>query len=704
MARYTYPLSPENVSEDIIKPSPQFTREVRKVVITLIFFGLLYFLVLAGSVGITLLFGFIGFGLVMGLGNLWGIIIGLGIAGIGAMVLFFVIKFLFAKKVDNNTNRREITEAEYPDLFAFIRRISEETNTDFPKHIYLSPEVNAAVFYDSGFWSMLLPVRKNLVIGLGLINMTNLSEFKSVIAHEFGHFSQKSMRAGSYVYHANKVLYNMLYENTGYIAVLQRWANIHTIFAICANITIKIVQAIQWILRQAYQVVNKQYMSLSRQMEFHADAMSAKVAGGNNAIHALRRIEFADVCYHTVIDRYNKWLPENLKGKNLFTQQRIAASFIAGDYNLQLVGGLPLLHDADKHYKNFSRIQVGEQWASHPPRSQREAALNALNVTGTIVDEPVWTLFPDAQELQETFTEQLYIDVPFKAAVVTLEDTLFADRHATERNQYSYPLLYNGYYNGRDITLFEVETSGHISRTITDLKAFFEQEGDSPAIIEATRNDLQLLDQISDRKSGIRTFDFDGDRYKREDALTIKKTLEAELALKEKTLQENDERVYHTCLYQAGLQSTAMATTLTDAYRYYFQFRKLVADNIDYCNRMRDQIQPIYTTQSLETAKAINQELLEAVISFKAKLNSIAAELVLIPGFETELLPDELTGLQSKHLYFIDATNHLNTAHLEELWSYVQQFGNWTFEILFKAQKTLVTLQASLIKDATTGN
>ncbi len=32
---------------------------------------------------------------------------------------------------------------------------------------------------------------KDLVVGIGLINAFNISEFKAVVAHEFGHFSQQ---------------------------------------------------------------------------------------------------------------------------------------------------------------------------------------------------------------------------------------------------------------------------------------------------------------------------------------------------------------------------------------------------------------------------------------------------------------------------------------------------------------------------------
>ena len=62
----------------------------------------------------------------------------------------------------------------------------------------------------TGITSLFWPTGKDLLIGLGLVNILNLSEFKSVLAHEFGHFAQKSTRLGGYVYTANRLIYDLV--------------------------------------------------------------------------------------------------------------------------------------------------------------------------------------------------------------------------------------------------------------------------------------------------------------------------------------------------------------------------------------------------------------------------------------------------------------------------------------------------------------
>src|SRR5262249_56724551 len=71
-------------------------------------------------------------------------------------------------------------------------------------------EVNAAVMTHTGLTSLFWPTGKDLLIGLGLVNVLTLSEFKSVLAHEFGHFAQKSTRLGGYVYTANRIIYDLV--------------------------------------------------------------------------------------------------------------------------------------------------------------------------------------------------------------------------------------------------------------------------------------------------------------------------------------------------------------------------------------------------------------------------------------------------------------------------------------------------------------
>src|SRR5580700_1835468 len=116
--------------------TPAFRRQVRKVIGAILLFMAVYLLLVAAAVGLAIGCGYLGIAIFIHLTNFYGIIIGLRIFAVGISVLVFLVKFIFAVSRDVNSDRMEITEAEQPRLFAFIRRLAGETQVPFPKKIF----------------------------------------------------------------------------------------------------------------------------------------------------------------------------------------------------------------------------------------------------------------------------------------------------------------------------------------------------------------------------------------------------------------------------------------------------------------------------------------------------------------------------------------------------------------------------------------
>jgi Zn-dependent protease with chaperone function len=192
-----------------VEISPEFKKKTARAVRSIVLFVMVYLVLVALSIGLMLVCGYLGILLILH-GRIFSIFAGAGIIAMSLFVLGFLVKFMFKRHQIERDGMTEITENEHPMLFQLIREVANEVHTDFPKHIYLTENVNASVFYDSIFWSMFFPIRKNLQIGMGLMNSLTITEFKAVLAHEFGHFSQDSMRVGNYVYNVNQVVYNGL--------------------------------------------------------------------------------------------------------------------------------------------------------------------------------------------------------------------------------------------------------------------------------------------------------------------------------------------------------------------------------------------------------------------------------------------------------------------------------------------------------------
>jgi Zn-dependent protease with chaperone function len=216
----TYPPTPGGVPADLTAPSPSYRRHAWVAVMGLLAFVGVY-------LGLT---GYLGWVVWRTLGHaLWtGQSVGLAVLVSlpACFFLAFLLRGLFVVRHEQPRDLVEVTPDSEPELFAFLHRLADETRAPRPHKVFLSPRVNAAVFYDLSFWNLLLPSRKNLEIGLGLVNALSLDELKAVVAHEYGHFAQRTMAVGRWVYVARQVAGHVVGARGIFDAILQFLSNI----------------------------------------------------------------------------------------------------------------------------------------------------------------------------------------------------------------------------------------------------------------------------------------------------------------------------------------------------------------------------------------------------------------------------------------------------------------------------------------------
>ena len=87
----------------------------------------------------------------------------------------------------------EIGREGHEELFALIDEVVKEVDCLQPKQVRLSNECNAYVYYPNLFGYLSKGRQQNLTIGYPLVYGLNKTELKAILAHEFGHFTQKSV-------------------------------------------------------------------------------------------------------------------------------------------------------------------------------------------------------------------------------------------------------------------------------------------------------------------------------------------------------------------------------------------------------------------------------------------------------------------------------------------------------------------------------
>ncbi|MFN5168105.1 MAG: M48 family metalloprotease [Cyclobacteriaceae bacterium] len=602
-----YPVTPAHVDPAITAPSESFRREVKKVLASLGLFVFVYLLLITAGVGLAVLCGIGGLGLIILKPALITLLLGLGLASLGVMVLFFLVKFIFRKVKVDRSHLVEVTRAEQPQLFAFIERLTTEVGSPFPKHIYLSDDVNASVFYDSGFWSMFLPVRKNLQIGLGLVNALTLAEFKAVLAHEFGHFSQRSMKLGSYVYNMNQVIFNLLYDNTGYGRALEKWGSISGYFAFFMNLTVGIIRGIQWVLQKMYGLINKTYLGLSRQMEFHADAVAAAAAGGNQLASALLKLDMANGSHQRVLQTYNQWIGRGWKAQNFYPDHRLMMREIATGWKVPVQHDLPVVTLVAYQGVASSRVIVHDQWASHPSTEDRVKQLDALGIDTSSVADSAWAVFQNADDVQARMTDWLYRGVKFSSPPQLVGFPEFRKQLQEELARYQYPDIYQGFYDSRAITAIDVDRPlVRDARSVADILA----DGVSrlPRKVEMLQTDIEALEAVKQEASGIQSFDLDGQRYPRSQAATFQEQLKTEREKAESDMAFADSRLLGLALHYAN--DRGEAEILKEAYREYRKREDLAQEVGAYYQDIMTILAPVYQNEmSLEVATDVQNKL-----------------------------------------------------------------------------------------------
>ncbi|HQR43124.1 MAG TPA: M48 family metallopeptidase, partial [Gemmatales bacterium] len=225
---FPYPAAPANVPAEITRLSVAYRLRSAAMLFSLFLFLVFYLAVIAGIAWLAYKMSLIPIETrgTSGKGTFLVIVFKFGsIAALGLMIIF-LIKGLFKGQRIDREQYLQIFEKDSPQLWKFIHQVCQDTGAPRPRRIYLSAEVNACVIYNSSLLNLIVPPRKDLLIGLGLVNVLTLNEFKAVLAHEFGHFAQKSAGLGSYLMLARRIMDDIVYSRDGWDRFVDQWAGI----------------------------------------------------------------------------------------------------------------------------------------------------------------------------------------------------------------------------------------------------------------------------------------------------------------------------------------------------------------------------------------------------------------------------------------------------------------------------------------------
>ncbi|SDK40645.1 Zn-dependent protease with chaperone function [Catalinimonas alkaloidigena] len=570
MAKF-YPHSPEIYRY----PFTKTTRSYKKKVVYVLAGIFLFFSFYAGLiVGASYLL-FLAIKYDNRLESHWSLLLKVGWGFVACMVLLFLLKFMFRQSRSQSPLHLELQPDEHPQLFAFLNQLCQETQAPFPQKVFVSHEANAMVFYEHSLLSLIWPVHKNLLIGLGLVNCVNLSEFKAVLAHEFGHFAQTGIRIGNYVHVANRIIHSMVYERDRWDNTLAQWRKSETVLAIPAWIIYPVTGTIRLMLRIGYQLLNLLYASLSREMEFHADRVAVSVTGSQAVVQALARLDEAskslDFTWHHLAHATDHQLFTN----NLFYHQRRALKHLRAQEGTEGFWETEWLHSP--------RSTKREIWYdSHPPDHIRAQHAQRYFVDAEEDTRSAWLLFSNPAQLQHRVSEHLYREVYGKNDIVFTDPTMvqaFIDREVAES---TFDESYFGTYDQRMLHEFDLEeASAVLPFHALDKSPYNEALRVRMDAFRQKHRDLKQILRVLQGKEHPRVVEVNHREYPVERAGDLYKTLTDQLEEDNHWLADFDRRVFQLHLLRIPEQRADLREELKERYTFHFCIQRLYDATIE---------------------------------------------------------------------------------------------------------------------------
>ena len=182
------------------------------------------------------------------------------------------------EKVDINGVLIDLTKEKR--LGKEIEAIAAALNEPMPSEVYLLGDANAFVMEAGGFAGM--GARRIIGLGMPLLQMLTIAQFRAVLAHEFAHYYAGDTRLGPWVYNTRKTIARV-YENMGKKSDVMTFLRRHVVVAGPYSVLMAAMRAYWKLFMRITQAI-------SRRQEFRCDELACHIAGSQALIEGLESL------------------------------------------------------------------------------------------------------------------------------------------------------------------------------------------------------------------------------------------------------------------------------------------------------------------------------------------------------------------------------------------------------------------------------
>jgi heat shock protein HtpX len=233
-----------------------------------------------------------------------------------------------------------LTQQEHPNLHKVVEQIAQATEQAPPAEIYLTPEVNAWVSQRGGV--MGIGSRRVMGLGLPLMQTLTVSQFRAVLAHEFGHFYGGDTSLGPWIYKTRAAIGRTLEALSTHSSLLNK--------------------PFEWYGIAFIRITH----GISRLQEYTADRLAAQVVGACALGEGLKTVHRTALAFSPYLA--GEFAPALGKGYR--------PPFTSGFR--QFMNSAPVCEQIDAALQQELKEGKPDPYDTHPQLSQRLEALNGL--------------------------------------------------------------------------------------------------------------------------------------------------------------------------------------------------------------------------------------------------------------------------------------------------------------------------------------
>ncbi len=253
---------------------------------------------------------------------------------------------------------------EQPRLFAELAAVAGDLGESLPREVYLVADVNAWVSERGGM--MGFGSRRVMGLGLPLLRILTISQFRAVLAHEFGHYYSGDTRLWPWVHKTRAAMARTL-GNLGSDSV----ARALSIFQLSRLLHHLAVVALVWYWKIFLRVTQ----AISRRHEYRADELAAHLAGPQALIDGLSAVRGASAALAPFWQ--TEMIPAMQAGYRPSFSEGFARFIVAPAIGPQI----------SKHVEDQLKQAATDPFDTHPALRDRVAALREQSPRQVAVDD-----------------------------------------------------------------------------------------------------------------------------------------------------------------------------------------------------------------------------------------------------------------------------------------------------------------------------